>query len=134
MVRLENWPTLLSMYLSETKSKPFEWGENDCVLFAAKAINKITGNNIYKKYQSYKTEEEAKKIISEFGSLEALVNFHLGDGFTNYLKAKRGDVVLMRIPEETLGIVDDSGQRIACVTKDGLIRLPLKKASLVWSI
>lgn len=134
MVRVENWPKELSDYLSEMKDSPFEWGQNDCVLFAAKAIERITGSNFYFQYLPYDSEESAKKIILENGGIAGLVSKHLGPGSRNILSAKRGDLVLMKVPSDTLGIVDDSGQRIASVGPNGIARLPLSKAWRVWGV
>lgn len=132
-MRKENWPVLLSLYLKEKLKQPFSWGDNDCVMFAAKALCELTDQDFYKRYEGYTTEEGARKIIDEAGSIEALVSRHLGPPHENYLKAKRGDLVLMRLPEETLGLVDDSGQRVACLSEKRLVRLPLRKAALIWS-
>lgn len=131
MVRLENWPMLLGRYLKETKDKPFKWGENDCILFAAKGLEAITGQNLYAEYV-YETEDQAKEILENHNGLAGLISKHLGPGHRNFKKAHRGDLVMMKLPQPTLGIVDDSGQRIAAISQDGHVRLPLNKAWRVW--
>jgi hypothetical protein len=57
-------------------------------------------------------------------------------GHRNVLKAKRGDVVTMKLESGlTAGIVDDTGRRVAVPLSDEntLVRLPLGSAWRVWS-
>lgn len=131
-MRLENWPLLLSDYLAEKRHTPFEWGVNDCVMFAAKGLERLTGQNMYAMYEGYKTEAEAQEIIDNAGGMEALISRHLGPGSRDVLKASRGDLVMMKLPQKTIGMVDDSGQNVACVGPNGMVRLPLKRAWRVW--
>lgn len=133
MVRIEGWEIKFSEYLKNAKSFSFEWGRNDCVLYAVKAAEVITGENTYKEYLGYSNEVEARKIIEDNGGFESLISKHFGYAHSNILKARRGDLVLVRMPELCLGIVDDSGQRISCVSEKGYAILPLKKAWRIWS-
>lgn len=124
----------LSDYLKEKKNQPFVWGQNDCVYFAAKYIEIVTGNNFYSLYPNYETKEQANEIIKKNGSLESMVTRALGEGFTNHLKACRGNIALLKVPEETLGIVDDTGQRIACVSLKGLLRARVSDGVRFWRL
>lgn len=133
MVRLPDWPMRLSAYLKDTRDAPFMWGSNDCVMFAAKGLEAVTGINMYAEYEGYTDEAGAKEIIDSAGGIDKLVSKHLGPGHRNYKTAQRGDLCLMKMPEFTVGIVDDTGQRIAAVTEKGLMRLPLSKAWRIWS-
>lgn len=132
-MRTQGWERRLSKYLTEKNNAPFQWGENDCVLFAAKAVEAVSGYNFYQDYLPYTTEEEAKAILDINGGIEGLVAKFLGGGYINYRLAKRGDVVLIKSPLLSLGIVDDSGQKIVSVGPEGAVRLPLKMATRVWS-
>lgn len=134
VIRPEGWEMRLSNYLKENRNAVFEWGYRDCVMFAIKGVEVITGVNMYAEYLGYSTEDQAKQIIDENGGLSGLISKHFGAGHRNFKQAKRGDLVMMKLPQPTIGIVDDSGQRIAALTeKDGMIRLPLEKAWRVWS-
>lgn len=132
MVRKDNWPLLFSEYLKEKYNSPFRWGVNDCLSFVAGAIQVITGEDLYKKYKGYKTEEGALAKMNG-KTVENIIAENFGGGHRNILQAKRGDIVLVKMPEFMAGIVDDSGQRIALVSKKGLIRIPLEKAWRIWS-
>lgn len=133
-MRKENWPRLLSDYLVSHKHSPFVWGENDCVLFAAKGYYHLTGEDFFSMYLGYSDKEGAEEIIKENRNLATLVSKHIGTGHNNILQAGRGDIALLRLAiGDTLGMVDDTGQRIACLGKEGLLKLPLSKAYIVWS-
>lgn len=124
----------LSNYIISKRDAPFEWGQNDCVLFAFKGLEMITGQNHYQSYLPYSTEEQAYNIVRECGGIEKMIMKHLGQGHKNILKAKRGDIVLLKAPELTCGLVDDSGQFVVATGKDGLKRLPLSnRIKRVWS-
>lgn len=133
MVRFENWPSLLSKFLSEQKLKEFEWGINDCVMFGGKAVEALTGRNYYQEYVGYTTEEEALEIIAKNDGIQNLISKHLGTPSNKILKASRGDLALLRMPYFVCGVVDDSGQFVAAMTDKGYVRRPLRHASCIWS-
>lgn len=132
-MRKENWPNLLSQYIEDCRKKPFKWGENDCILFAAKCIEALTGENLYDPYLVYNDEIGANDLVKYNGGLSEIVKKHLGPGHRDHMKAIRGDLVMMKINGETIGIVDDSGESILFVGPDGLKRFPLKSAWRIWS-
>lgn len=125
---------ILSNYLKQKKNQPFIWGQNDCVYFAARYAEIITGVNFCAEYPAYDNEADAYDIIKKSGGLESMVHRALGDGFSNHLKACRGDIVLFKSPMETLGIVDDTGQRVACVSLRGLTRIRLTDEMKFWRL
>ncbi len=133
--RLEDWPKRLSLYLTERAKMPFEWGVNDCMAFTAKAVEAMTGHDFFKDFSDYHDEETAKLMLEKNGGVSGIISKCLGgDSTRNVLLAQRGDVVIVKTPEYVGGIVDDTGQRVAIVTKDGLSRLPLNRAWRVWHV
>lgn len=132
-MRPEGWELRLSNYIKSVKDKPFKWGENDCILFSAKAHEAIYLEDCYSKYLPYSSEEEAQEILKKNGGFEKIIGSNLGKPHKNILKAKRGDLVLLKIPSITCGVVDDSGQHILCPSEKGIVRYPLNKAYRVWS-
>lgn len=134
MVRLPNWPMVLSDYLAECNRKPFQWGTHDCMAFTCGAVKALTGHDYFPEFSDYHDEVTAFKMLGKHGGVAGIISKCLGRGDRNLALAQRGDVVLVKMPEAIGGIVDDSGQRIAVVTKDGgLTRLPLNKAWRYWS-
>lgn len=133
MVRKENWTMLLSDYLTEKRAEPFQWGSNDCLMFAAKGIEALTGENIYAEYEGYSDEIGAKEITEAHGGVEGIIRKHLGAGSRDVLKAKRGDVLICKMPQIVAGLLDDSGQYVVMVSPEGLRRIPLKMAWRYWT-
>lgn len=131
--RKDNWPELLSAYLSERRKMPFKWGENDCLQFASRCVERLTGDNFYEEYLGYTTKEGAEAVLAEHGGVIAIITRYLGQGTRNFLTATRGDLAIIKMPEITAGIVDDSGRNIMVVHENGIIRVPLDKAWRIWS-
>lgn len=132
--RLENWPRRLGEYLEKMQNVPFEWGKNDCALFVGGAVEAVTGEPFNASYAgSYSDEQGAAEVIAKGKGLFGIFTSHLGQAHTNPRLAGRGDVVLMRLPQLTAGVVDASGTKIAAVGPQGMVRLPLSRASFIWS-
>jgi hypothetical protein len=133
VARLPDWAPRLSALLLERATMPFEWGVNDCLSFAAKVVETTTGHNFYPKYSDYIDEASAAAMLQANGGAVGIISSCLGAGKRNMMAAKRGDIVVVKMPQYTAGVVDDSGQRIALVSPQGLIRLPLKMGWMYWS-
>lgn len=134
MVRQEGWENRFSEYLTDKQGQAFSWGVNDCLSFVAGAVEAITSTNLKSNYPDYNTEEEAAKVLRDNGGLVKIIDKHLGAGNRNILCAKRGDVVIIKLPEITAAIVDDSGQFVVAPSAEkGYSRYPLLKAWKFWS-
>lgn len=129
--RYPDWPRRLSDFIAANKDTKFEWGKNDCIIFGARLVETLTGENYYSGYQ-YDTEEGARKIIEENGGVIPLIKKYMGQGHSDILKAGRGDIVVMKLPELTIGFIDDSGRRVIALGPKGIVRLPLKTIWRVW--
>jgi hypothetical protein len=128
-MRFENWEKLLNDYLS--KVGPFEWGANDCCLFAANGVRAITGEDYAKPYRGYKTAKGAMSRLKDIG-VAGVATKALGEPKPPTL-AKRGDVVSFESGDGlALGLC--IGAKIAAVGQDGLIMLPMNQALQAWSI
>ena len=51
-MRTPYWRSALAAYIAETMRKPFAWGLHDCALFAAGAVEAMTGNDPAADYPS----------------------------------------------------------------------------------
>ena len=132
--RLPEWPSLLSDYISQHQKAPFAWGTNDCMAFSSGLVKALTGHDFFPEFSDYSDEESAKKMLSKNGGVIGIIRKCLGSGHKNILAAKRGDIAAVMVAGEIVGgVIDDSGQRIAVVTPNGLLRLPTNKAVRIWS-
>ena len=140
-MRHSGWEKKLEAVFKEWSQKDFVWGESDCCIFASDCVEAMTGKNLYSVYLSkgkkYKSKEEAEKCLSEYsGDLKSCWSGLLGEAKLPLL-AKRGDVVLAKLPngDELAGVVDLSGRYIKAVKeKGGTVNLPLKWGVCSWSI
>lgn len=134
MVRYEDWPKRLSLFLQSKQLATFKWGEDDCVMFVGQAVEALTGEDHYTQYKPYEDENGAFEVMRKNGGIHGLISKALGQPHRKWKLAKRGDVVTVKTPHLTAGIVDDSGQYIVCLAMGGgLTRIPLKRAWEVWS-
>ena len=109
MNKVPGWPEVLAEYIESRRHSPFEWGENDCVMFLVGAIEAMTGENISKGYPGYKTEKAAARIIKKNGGLIGLAR-KVGLKEKPPKLAQRGDGVLADIDgRETCGVVIGNG-------------------------
>jgi hypothetical protein len=128
-MRYEDWEKRLNDYLNTVG--PFEWGANDCCLFAANAVMAMTGEDYAKEYRGYKTAKGALGKLKDLG-VEGVATKALGESKPP-LFAQRGDVVAVKTNEEiALGIC--IGAKIAAVGQDGLVMLPMSQAIQAWSV
>jgi hypothetical protein len=128
-MRFQNWEKLLNDYLSQVG--PFEWGANDCCLFAANGVFAITGEDYAKPYRGYKTAKGALGKLKDIG-VDGVATKALGEPKPPTL-AKRGDVVSFESGDGlALGLC--IGAKIAAVGQDGLIMLPMNQAIQAWSV
>lgn len=128
-MRLDHWEKRLQAYLDGIGG--FVWGKTDCCMFAVGAVREITGVDHGKSYK-HKTELGAAKTIKKHGGVAAIATKHLGEP-KSPMFAQRGDVVEIDTQfGAALGIC--VGARIAAMSADGLVYLPLPKAKQAWSI
>jgi len=120
----------LSRYLKSKKNTPFEWGVNDCVTFTADYFKETTGIDLISEYRGYSTTQEANNITG--GDLLAMVKIKLGEPKYNLSKAARGTVVWTKF--ESLGLIDDSGEKIAVMTNHGVRKMPLSHGVFYWGV
>lgn len=108
-------PKLLVDYLDQHADVKFEWGKNDCVLFAARWVEKVKGVDPLAKLPKWTNEQQARRVIAKFGSLEAAVTAALGEPVPY---GREGDLALL--PEGQGGVAVVSGQHLAALSENGL--------------
>jgi len=131
-MRRTDWMIRLFDVIESTHNKPFEWGVNDCCLFAANCVEAITDVDYAAKYRGkYSSEKGAYKLLKK-SDIRKKLNEWFGEP-KHPLTAKRGDVVMYSDDGgEYLGIC--LGTNCAFVTKDGLHYMYVNKCSSAWSI
>lgn len=129
-MRLENWQSKLNKHLQTVGA--FEWGKNDCCMFAVGCVQAMTGVDYGKPYRGYKTAKGALKRLEDHGGVEGIATIQLGEP-KPIKQAKRGDVVSFKTGDEiALGI--SVGDKIVAIGENGLIFLPFDDGINAWSV
>lgn len=139
--RVQDWPTLLFHFIEMRRDTPFEWGRQDCCLFACGAILAQTGMDVAAPdfRGRYSDALGAARVVALHGGVEAIAErvtaAHGWPELATPLLAQRGDVALMDVPDamrSALGVV--IGPRAMFPGADGLIEFPLKDCRRAWAI
>jgi hypothetical protein len=122
---------LLSCHISDARSIAFAWGQNDCVLWCADWVAKLTGHDPAKDWRGkYTSEAEAIAILR---SMDLSVWADLADTNlppTSVAHAHRGDIMLH--PAGMLGICD--GTHAYFLTDKGVTRIEFMKCIKAWEV
>lgn len=135
--KVTSWRRNYDELMKLSAAKPFRWGEHDCVMFAAKALDvqydlgivSYADANLY-----YDDEEEAKALIAEYGNLEGLVTDVLGVAPLPPGLLTVGDIVLYDYASlgfpHALAVHD--GHQLLIPVQVGLGSLRLERAVKGW--
>ena len=139
----------LDAFLRDHITKPFEWGTNDCCLFAANAVQAMTGMDIAEDFRAKYTDEQSafaliKSVTGGDSVVDAIVHCAVKHGLKEWvspegktlpLMAQRGDLVAVSNGDNIIaGIVDLSGRYVAAMGDKGIIRLRLSSIQRAWHV
>ncbi len=132
-VRRKDWVSRLLAVVDDAQGRPFEWGQHDCCLFAARCIDAVTGSFWAGSLDAcYQDEATALAYIKAEGGIRASVSRRFGDPVPPLL-ARRGDLVLVDSP---LGeaVTVCVGPSLVGAAPSGLTVLPLSAGLCAWRI
>ncbi len=142
--RSTNWATEeLQTFLETRAAVPFAWGTNDCALFAADAIQSMTGQDIATDFRGkYRDEASAfvlvKSVTGGSAVADAAAWCAKSAGLEEYEHprlAQRGDLVVMAIGDLLIaGIVHLNGRQLVSVSEVGLVLLPITAVRRAWKV
>ena len=140
MQRYEDWPRRLNDFVALARERRFRWGTHDCMLFAADAVQAITGVDPARPYRGiYRNRREAERLMKEYagGGVSKLTELVTEDHSIPEippLMAQRGDVCLVEVSSrEALGVAVGSIILVAALPK-GVAAVPLTGALRAWRI
>jgi len=133
-MRRPDWESRLAAYLAGEHGQPFAWGSRDCVLFAAGAIEALTGEDPAAEVRGrYATRIGALRRMKAEGAKEVgdLLDARLPRVAVGH--ARRGDLVLAENAGTlALGVV--IGRDAVFVGESGLVRLPIGSWQAAWAV
>lgn len=132
-MRLDDWQTPFFAYIEAARSLPFEWGVQDCCLFAAGAIDALTGSTLREQLgATYTDEASALAYIASFGSLEGAVSSWLGPSSAPNF-AGPGDIILGDLASgPTIGVC--LGVICAFSSPAGMLYQQRSVISMCWTV
>lgn len=137
MTRCYDWQTKLREFIESRTFVPFNFGTNDCCLFACDAILAITGEDVAHGLRIYTNELEAEHVLAQYGGVAGvadMVTARYGIEEIDPKFAQRGDVVLCHlVTGDTLAIMDTSCNPVG-PGKDKIERIPRKLMRKAWRV
>jgi hypothetical protein len=129
-MRIPAWEDALVNYIAIKRNEPFEYGVNDCCLFAAGAVIEITGEDPMPEFRGkYDSLKGSLKVIKEIGAgtLEATLDGKFPEVGIGH--AQRGDLAFF---DGSVGVV--MGGFAYFASDDGLERVPRALWDKCWSV
>lgn len=140
-MRRDDWEARLAEVLATAVAQPFAWGIQDCCLFAADCVQALTGIDFADEFRGTYDDADsaAMRLIAVTGTTEiaiAINEYFKFPRLGNVAFAARGDLALFKNErdQDTLGVIDLTGEWIACVSPQGLQYLPIDCAVMAWAI
>lgn len=132
-MRLRDWQSRLQACLAERWARPFAWGSQDCVLFAADCVDACTGVDPAKGMRgTYSDASGAARLVRELGGLAAIAASHCGPEIAPAL-AQPGDVgLVMNDGRECLAVC--GGQHWLAPGESGVCVLPSGQGLRAWRL
>ena len=133
--RLQNWPERLGDVITQARADTFEWGRNDCVLFAARCVEAVTGEHPCPELiGAYSTEAGALAALSGAGFSSLAEAFAARVGAERPVPfAQRGDLVVFG--GFVGGVVGLGGDFAVCLDPvSGIALRPTLTASAAFTV
>ena len=133
VMRRQDWPERLAAFLEERRAERFEWGRNDCVLFAADAVQAMTGVDLAAPWRGqWDSRASAVDALGRAGGLLAAVDMIL-PAYDSPLMAGRGDVVAFAT-RGRLGLAVCVGTDAVAPSALGWQPRPMAEALVGWRV
>lgn len=132
--RKKDWRTRLAAYMGAISRRAFRPGEHDCALFAAGAVEAMTGTDLAAPWRrTYRTLEDGLALLAQHGHGDhvALAAAHLEE--IAPILAQVGDVAAVR-EGEALGLGIVQGPAIYVLRPSGLGLVPLTAAERAFRV
>lgn len=132
MNRKHDWQLRLEAFARERARMPFAWGSNDCALFAADAVEAITGERLCEELRGHATAKEAMRVLRAVGGVRGVATRALGEPIP-VLMAKVGDVVVIEAGKREALAICNGGTAIA-TGPNGMAAVPMVQARAAWRV
>lgn len=132
MNRLPDWQLRLEAFARERRTMPFAWGRNDCAIFAADAVEALTGARLLPELRGHLDARGAMRAMQRLGGLRCIAAQALGGEILRKF-ARVGDVVLVQAGRrEALSICN--GNSVIGPGAAGMVSVSIRQAIAVWRV
>lgn len=131
-MRTRNWQAALSAFVAARRSEPFAWGSNDCCLFAADAVQAMTGIDHAAELRGYGSARDAVRVVESGGGLARIASRALGEPVAPAFAAV-GDVVLIENEGRDL-LALCNGTTALAPGELGMVVLGMDAAKAAWKV
>ena len=131
-MRLPDWEARLRSVIDAWAGEPFVWGERDCALWAAAAVEAQTGQDFAAPFRGrYRTGAGASRALRLYGAgdLPATMTAALGEPVHPSM-AGRGDIVML---DGAAGVCVGA-HSLFLVEGEGMTRIPTLRCDLAWKV
>lgn len=132
-MRYDDWRPRLTAYLAGVSRTPFEYGKHDCALFAAGAVEAMTGEDVARGFRGYRTLKAGVKKARAKGFRDHVEIFAKRFDEVPVAMAQVGDVAI--VPGDdglAVGIVQ--GEQIYVAAPRGIGLVPLLTAKQAFRV
>lgn len=132
--RLPDWHPRLTAYLGKITPVAFRMGSQDCALFAAGAVEAMTGHDPAAGFRG--TYTDLKTGLKRLKAAGFDSHVQIADRLFERVHpafAQVGDLALIEVSEGyALGVV--AGELLACLNPQGLAWMPRSAAVAAWTV
>lgn len=133
-LRKPNWPELLDQHINAARTKTFEYGRHDCLMFVLKWERLVTVNSRFlDAFFVYNSKEEAQQLICEHQMYDVweVVSSRLETKDRRF--AQRGDIVAhVQRDQRTVGIC--LGKYFAAPGAKKMMLRSMDRAEFCWKV
>lgn len=125
MNRLPNWRARLTVYVDNVRRRPFAYGQHDCALFAAGALEAISGEDLAQELRgTYADLPSGRAAIQRMGYLDAIDMAKANLSRVPRHSLQVGDLAVVETPEgAALGVVQ--GGAVFLVGQSGMMHVDM---------
>jgi hypothetical protein len=133
--RRRDWRERMASLMHSRAAAPFQWGVNDCLMFAADAVVACTGTDPAAELRgTYSDAMTARRMLEALGGTASICD-DLFERFQATGLARLGDVGLMAMPNgREVAIVCGGNSWHAPAEEGGLAGYPFDAVQVAWRV
>jgi hypothetical protein len=138
LIKKENWLEELNAFLARQSDKEFNYGNQDCCIFTARAVHAMTGEDVIEflgLHTNYKSRADAFKMLkdSKYKTLLSALKKAFGQSI-HPSSAQRGDLVYIKKTRAVGICAGEYSYFVAAKPAKGLTTKPTNAVDLAFKV